>query len=251
MPDRREHRGAHPEDGRLFAPALWPTLRRATEELSWLLSRGYRDRSALKLVGDRHALTERQRAAVLRSACTDEALRRRAATCAPPEALRGETLLIDGFNLLTTIETALGGGVVLAGRDGCFRDIAGVHGSYRKVHETRPAIERVGLVAATLGVSCCRFYLDAPVSNSGRLKAVLLEVSAAQGLCFEVEVVPDPDRVLRADAGLVATADSGILDVCQRWFPLSRQVIRDHVPAAIVVPLGPAGDAARAASLTA
>lgn len=238
MPDHRQHRGAHPDDARQFAPELWPTLREALGELCWLLSRGYRDRSALKLVGDRHALTERQRAALLRCACTDEARARRRAAHVPPESLGGEALLIDGFNVLTTIEAALGGGLVLEGRDGCYRDLAGVHGSYRKVEETRPALRLLGAQARALGVRCCQFYLDAPVSNSGRLKQVILEVGAELTLDFTVEVVPDPDRVLRDQAGLVASADSGILDRCQRWFSLARRIIQAEVPAARVLPLG-------------
>ena len=59
MPDTRQHRGAHPEDGRLFAPEMLPRLRAAVSELSWLLSRGYPARAALKLVGDRHRLKRR------------------------------------------------------------------------------------------------------------------------------------------------------------------------------------------------
>ena len=62
MPDRRNHRGAHPQDRLLFAsdPAE-PDLRRATSDLNWLLTRGYASVSALKLVGDRYALYARQR----------------------------------------------------------------------------------------------------------------------------------------------------------------------------------------------
>ena len=64
MPDTRTHRGPHPEDAKLFAPAAWPALREATAELCWLLSRHYAAPSALKLVGDRHQLSARQRAAL-------------------------------------------------------------------------------------------------------------------------------------------------------------------------------------------
>ena len=71
MPDTRRHRGPHPEDAELFAPASWPALRAATTDLSWLLSRGYAEPSSLKLVGDCFQLTERQRTAVMRSACSD------------------------------------------------------------------------------------------------------------------------------------------------------------------------------------
>ena len=38
--------------------------------------------------------------------------------------------------MLTTIEAALAGGVILAARDGAYRDMASMHGSYRKVAET-------------------------------------------------------------------------------------------------------------------
>ena len=57
MPDRRKHRGPHPEDGPLFAPANWPDLRCAVSHLSWLLTRAYAWESALKLVGDHFRLT--------------------------------------------------------------------------------------------------------------------------------------------------------------------------------------------------
>ena len=56
-------------------------------------------------------------------------------------SLQGRPIRVDGFNLVLTLESALGGGVILGGRDGCFRDPAGVHGSSRRVEETRPALE--------------------------------------------------------------------------------------------------------------
>jgi hypothetical protein len=52
MPDRRTHRGPHPEDERLFAADGLPILRQAVADLCWLLSRGYAPESSLKLVGD-------------------------------------------------------------------------------------------------------------------------------------------------------------------------------------------------------
>src|SRR5690606_14699524 len=77
MPDRRQHRGPHPDDRRLFSSEQAPALRMAVEHLSWLLTRGYAPPSALKLVGDRFSLLERQRIAVLRCSCGDDALHRR------------------------------------------------------------------------------------------------------------------------------------------------------------------------------
>src|SRR4051812_23098234 len=113
MPDKRVHRGPHPEDVRLFAPEQWPALRAAVGDVAWLLSRDYAIKSALKLVGDRYRLNERQRLAVMRCTCSEESLARRRGHEVAVELLAGRVVWVDGYNLLTTIEAALGGGVLL------------------------------------------------------------------------------------------------------------------------------------------
>lgn len=238
MPDRRKHRGPHPADETLFGSDAVPMLNEAVSHLSWLLTRRYAPVSSLKLVGDRFRLTERQRTAVIRSACGDGELFARVAMEAKPEAISGETLLIDGFNLLTTIEAALAGGVILRGRDGCCRDMASMHGNYRKVEETRPALILIGEVLAELGVVCCRWYFDRPVSNSGRLSVILREIADDAGWNWSAELVADPDRCLAESGGLVVSADSWILDHCSRWLNLGSHVIARRIPDAHVISLG-------------
>ena len=237
MPDRRTHRGPHPEDARLFAPEARPLLRQATADLCWLLDREYPGASSLKLVGDRYDLRARQRIAVSRCSCADVVALRRRSHQAGPEDLRGRPLCLDGYNVLTTIEAALAGGVILAARDGAYRDMASMHGSYRKVAETVPALKLLGEVAAALGVSQCRWFLDRPVSNSGRLKAIMAEIAAAHGWPWQVELVADPDSLLAATQEIVATADSAILDRCQAWFNLARETVSRAIPAANVLVL--------------
>jgi len=237
LPDTRTHRGPHPDDARLFAAEARPTLRRAADELAWLLSRGYVNPSALKLVGDRHRLTARQRTAVERSTCSDADRARREAHRVDAREVQGRPLRLDGYNVLTTIEAALGGGVILAGRDGAYRDMASMHGSYRKVAETRPALELLGRVLAVLAPSDVLWYLDRPVSNSGRLKKIIEGLAAERAWPWSVELVPDPDALLAETPEIVATADSVILDRCRAWCNLARETITRHVPEAEVVEL--------------
>lgn len=233
MPDRRKHRGPGPQDPGWFGGDAGPGLKAAVSDLSWLLSRGYAAPSALKLVGDRHRLVERQRAAVSRAACSDAALAGRAARRVEPDALRGRPLRIDGFNLLLTLESALGGGVVLACRDGCYRDLASVHGTYRRVEETAPALALAARWLAAWGAGPCAWLLDAPVSNSGRLAALIRAADPG----WSAEVVPDPDAVLLRPGDLVATADAGVLDRCGEWVSLARHLVEAGAPGAFVVDL--------------
>jgi hypothetical protein len=237
LPDTRTHRGPDPRDSPAFDPPAWPALRAAVADLSWLLGRQYAPTSSLKLVGDRYALTDRQRMAVLRSSCSDAALQHRREHQQSVSALGGQSVVIDGFNLLTTIEAALGGGVILRGRDGVYRDLAGVHGTYRKVAETLPALRLVGTVLAALGVVRTRWLLDRPVSNSGRLRAMILALGEEQGRTWEAELAFNPDALLGTSADVVATADSAILDRGPRWINLARHTIERHIPTARIVDL--------------
>ena len=149
------------------------------------------------------------------------------------------SLLIDGYNVITTVEAALGGAVIILGRDGCYRDIAGLHGTYRKVAETLPAVGMIGEVVQQFGVTECHWLLDRPVSNSGRLKTILLETADQRGWKWDVDVVYNPDRILAECCGAIATADSGILDRCAAWFSLAREIICSGVREAFVVELCP------------
>lgn len=241
MPDTRRHRGPHPEDAQLFAPVNWPLLRSAVGDLNWLLSRGYAEPSTLKLVGDRHSLNKRQRIAVMRCACSDQALESRRARELKLPDLSGRRLLLDGYNVITTVEAALAGGVLIVGRDGCYRDMASMHGTYRNVDETLPALEHIGRLLHQSGTADCLWYLDSPVSNSGRLKTAMLELAEERGWPWQVELAMNPDRELSQTAELVVTADSAILDACGPWICLAREVIRQSAGEVNLVDLSDAG----------
>jgi len=181
-------------------------LRDAVSDLSFLMGRGYAVKSALKVVGDRYQLRARQRRAVSGAA--------------------GKTLAIDGYNLLIVAESALAGGKLFRGRDGCIRDLASVHGSYRKVSETMPAIRMLGGILASLSPARARWYFDAPVSNSGRLKVVLEDEARSRSLPWEVELSDQVDRVLAECDDVVVTSDGAILDRARRWVNVAAVAVR-------------------------
>ncbi len=237
MPDRRRHRGAHPKDQEGFSDEALAVMRQATDDLCWLRSRGYPDKASLKLVGDRYRLLLRQRSALQRCAIGDEARRLRLAREVDCEALRANPILLDGYNVLLTVEAALGGGVILSARDGAFRDLAAMQSHFRKVNQTRPALELIGKTLTELGCSESRWYFDKPISNSGRLRALMLDLAAERGWPWTVELVPNPDKILAVAEETIVTADGGILDKGPAWFNLARFVVEGSVPTAWVVEL--------------
>jgi hypothetical protein len=228
-PDKRQHRGAHPADKDLFAAERWEVLRRATSELSWLMSRGYAIVAALKLVGDRHGLTARQRLGISRAACSDEQLSARQAKCLPVRDVAEKSLIVDGFNLIITLEAAMSGGLLIRSRDLCIRDLSSVHGSYRSVHETERAIQLAGEALEAVRPAGVLWLLDRPVSNSGRLAARIKVVAAARGWPWTVETVFNPDKLMQASPSVAVTSDSVILDHAPRWVNLNHHLITGYL----------------------
>ncbi len=246
MEERRPRgRGPHPQDARLFARKHWPDLREAVADLSWLRSRGYAETSSIKIVGDRYRLTARQRSAVVRSACGEEALVDRRKREVPQETVAGQVLLVDGFNLITTLEAALAGGILLRGRDGCVRYLSSMHGNYRLLADTETALRHLLAIVEELEPRSTIWYLDEPVSNSGRLRATIKEMAASfPGTHSEVRLVRDPDPVLkrRSGRGFVVTADSGILDACGPWLNLAALAVSRLEPPPEVIDLSGTGE---------
>ncbi len=239
MPDKRTHRGPHPQDEKLFAVEALPLLRQATADLSLLLTKGYADKSALKLVGDRFGLTKRQRLAVMRSACSDAQLQSRIRRMLPEDALEGADLLIDGYNLLITIEAAMSNAVILKARDGCFRDLAGIHGTYRRVNETAPAVELIGKFLQEKSVAAATWLLDSPVSNSGRLKTLMGQIARQNNWNWHIQLLTSPDAELVRSEMLVVSTDAPVLDRCGKWVNLAGVIITEKLPHARVIDLAP------------
>ena len=240
MPDKRRHRGLHPLDAKLFAPDQIERLRAAVGDLSWLLERGYAPKSSLQLVGNRFSLHERQRLAVLRSSCGESARQSRLSREVALENWRGQKFDVDGYNVLMIAESALGGSVMLRGRDGCLRDMASLHGNFRGVEETAPAATMIGQFLDERGAASVVWWLDSPVSNSGRLKSLLLQIARENGWNWEVNLVFDADSALKKlkSPGLVASADSVILDAVATWANVGGALVEQKIGAAWMVDLG-------------
>jgi hypothetical protein len=229
------HRGKHPEDDKLFSATAQITLREAVSDLSFLLSKGYGDRSAGQLVGNRYTLTARQMQAMWRMSAAKQSIVERQKKEIKPEFLKGKNIEIDGYNILIITEVALSGGYIFEGLDHCYRDIAGIHGTYKKVEETLPALRLIGNLLQQLEIAHVQWFFDAPVSNSGRLKGILYELAVENGFPWDIELVNSPDKTLVERNGIVVSSDAWILDNVDNWSNLIRYVIDKAVPNALIV----------------
>ncbi len=170
-------------------------------------------------MGNHFLLSERQRLALVRSISPDEKLYlRREKECAADE-LVGKTVYIDGFNTIITLEIALCRSLLLRCMDGTIRDLAGLRGTYRLINETQKSVEIIAGMLEQLKIKKAVFYLDAPVSNSGRLKSLIENIWENHNTKLDVNVINDVDKTLQ-EKECVITSDAIILDKCKSWFNL-------------------------------
>lgn len=219
-------RGYVPEDEKQFTGKQLELLQKAANEVQFLLDRGYDVKPVTTFVGNHYLFSERQRLALARSVSARESIQKRV----NKELLqteRGrlpEAVHIDGFNTVITLEVALSGSPVFYCRDGALRDLAGLRGTYRVIDKTQTAIELLLRQLEILHISEAVFYLDAPVSNSGRLSGLIRQCAKGYGISVQTQIIPDVDRVLKQMEGVIS-GDAIILNRCKSWLNVMPLII--------------------------
>jgi hypothetical protein len=221
---RQVRRGYSPEDERDFAGPALLTLKRAAQDMVLLLNRGYPSGSAATFVGDHYRLSQRQRVALKRAVSSKDDIAGRVARQKNAKTLAGGTVNIDGFNAIIMLEVALSGSPALRCMDGTFRDLAGLRGTYRLIDKTDIAVRMIVSALKKFQIKRAVFWLDAPVSNSGRLKARIAGIAGEEGFDVGIEVVNNVDKTLYRLPNVVSS-DSVILDRCLSWLNLNEHMI--------------------------
>jgi hypothetical protein len=224
-------------DNLLFGqPGEQSKLQEALEDLYYLLSRNYPVKACLALAGNRYQLVKRQLQALQGMACSEEELRKRKEKELQRPALKDQTIFLDGFNILILLETALSGGFVFEGLDGCYRDISSVHGTYKKAQNTEEALIIIGKTLQELQLHKVIWVFDAPISNSGKLKALCHELAEQHHFPWEIMLENAPDKYLIAHQGLICSSDGWVLNECKTWFNLGARIIHNTPGVKLITP---------------
>lgn len=215
-------RGFMPTDERDFGEQALHKLRKAAEEVYYLLNRNYPVTPVTTFVGNHYQLSERQRLALARTISAEDKIIARKKR--EVQNINDKALYIDGFNVIIGLEIAFSDSMLFKCMDGTIRDLAGLHGTYRLIPQTDLAIGALLQSLDELKVEKAVIYLDKPVSNSGRLKQRIYQF--AEKHCFELDVRIEiaVDSLLKTKP-LVASADAIILDECNEWFNLVKYIV--------------------------
>lgn len=198
-------------------------LHRAQKDIFYLIEQGYPIKSASTYVGNHYLLSERQRLAITRATCTSKTRMNRNNKMLV-DNIEGSTVSMDGLNQIITLEVALSNSTLISCMDGTIRDLAGLRGTYRLIDKTDIAIQLIAEQLKEMKIKKVIFYLDSPVSNTGKLKIRIYELLASYPFEVSVELVDNADVILETK-DFVITSDSIILNKCESWINLIPMIL--------------------------
>ncbi len=207
----------------------------AARDYRMLLDKEYPIDASLKLVGDRYRLSHNGRMMLYRGILSRGASQTNLAKLVR-SPWEGATLSIDGYNILFTLTNYMHGHPMFIASDGFLRDVGGAHGRIADHRGFERMAQLTVDMLAGLALGTITFFLDAPVSSSGRQAGFLREAFAGRGINAEVCLENGVDhRLAYWEGELIATADSAIIArTGAHVFDLARYILerqfRAHFP---------------------
>lgn len=185
-------------------------FRHALDDYFLLMNNGYPEKGSLKLVGDRYRLSTDLRMVLYRGISPRiKAIGRKQRITNSP----GDTLIIDGYNVLFTLLNYRLGRFVFISNDGICRDAGSQFG---KIREESLFLDCTSILFEYLlkfRKTAIIIYLDSPVSLSKKHKDVLLKMAVRQMSNLEVILAKSADHSLLSNtSGVLATSDSEVID---------------------------------------
>lgn len=220
-------RGFLPEYEKLFKDEGIEKLKEAAKDCLYLLNRGYKVKVATMFVQNHYMIPEPQRLALARTLATDKDIALRNEKRVNKENCKGKEIYIDGFNAIIPMESLLSESPIFECMDGAIRDMANLRGSYHIIDKTEGAINLLLSKLDELEIKKANIHIDKPVSNSGRLKMLILEIAKNYNVEVNVELLDAVDKSLY-DKEFVVSGDCVVIDNAISWIPLYKWIIEDY-----------------------
>ncbi|MDB0602280.1 DUF434 domain-containing protein [Tenacibaculum maritimum] len=229
------NRGKEGNDDYLFGELFMQAkMKEAVYDMSFLLERGYGAPSSCKLVGNRYRLHKRQQQAMRGMSAGNTSVINRLHKEVSVIDLSNQTLIIDGFNQIILLESMLSEAYLFKGKDGVYRDLSTLYGTYKSVKQTQTAIKLIANFSKLYRIGKIIWVLDKPISNSGRMKTLLTAYAEEKDLNWEVLLENNPDKIIAESKYIGVTSDAWILESVSKWFNLIAHLIPKEYPSLVM-----------------
>jgi hypothetical protein len=190
-----------------------------------LQNRQYPRSSSLELVGNRYRLSRLQRQLLHRGVFDRTRARLRRTKVCQGAAWQLSLLIVDGYNVQITVESAILKRPMLLANDGALRDLAGQSAGFRLSATSQLALQAIMKFLSVFPPREVLFLFDAPMSRSGWLAEQYRQQLKTCGLTGDARTSAVPEKEFQYNQGVVASSDQSVIDASHSWLDLARRVI--------------------------
>ncbi len=206
-------------------------MKNASLDLRFLLNRDYDKARAIKFVGNKYQLDKSERHILYRALYSDDEINAIKKKLMPFEQISGKHLVIDGYNVLITVESILKNKTIIDCDDGVIRDVSGVFGSHVITSVTNNSLNLILSQFAENPPKLLQFFFDSQVSKSGELSQIIREKMNELNLSGEAKTVKQVDTTLkRLNCDIVATSDTIIIAQAPTIVDIPRRIFEIMSP---------------------
>lgn len=187
----------------------------AAIDIRYLLNRGFPQKGAVGFVCDHYRMDSDSRHILSRAVIARSICEKRRLKFLPCDKIRGNKVIIDGYNIIIGMESILEKKAILCD-DGVIRDIKGVSRNFSTSGNTDHAIELILSFLKEKYPSQVCFLFDSQISKSGSLAGLLREKIDQAGLMGEAGTSRNVDHDLKFSHDIVASSDGIIIDSAEK-----------------------------------
>lgn len=204
-------------------------LREAIHNLRYLLNQGYPRDSAVEFVSDHYLLEIDDRHLLTRCVFSKKKItdhRRRKINF---YEAGDKEIGIDGYNVLITIESILGGDRVIRCDDGFIRDLQASFGKYNITDATDKAVLEILEKLREIRPQKIFFFFDEQVSKSGELAGFVRRELDKIGIDGDAQTAKGTDAKVW-DHKVSASSDRVIIEKSEKVLDIPEAIIKDREP---------------------
>lgn len=203
-------------------------LKKASQDMKYLLDRGYKKTTALNFVANHYRLSKHERNFLVRYVFSEKEIRNHKSKLISPKEITGKNLVIDTYNVLITIQEIISGKEIVKGMDGFLRDTSAIFSKYRFNEDTKNAIEKILGILSHYRPKFVLFILDSQISRSGELASYIRDKLGEFCISGDARISRNADREIIKQNRIILTSDSIIIEKAKNVADLGKLLLSEN-----------------------
>ena len=199
-------------------------VKKAAKDMKYLLDRGYNRNTSLNLTVNRYHLNMRDRNYLRRYVFSENEIRLHKSKLIPITEIRGKKVVVDGFNVLITVDAVLKGRDLVECMDYILRDTSMVFSNYRFDSDTKKALDELMALFQKYDPEYVFFVFDSQISRSGELSSYVREKMDRVGISGDASTAKSADKKIIELNHITASSDSRIIESVNQIVDLPREI---------------------------